>query len=507
MSNQDVTKKPGFMIRFLNGLERVGNKMCDPITLFVGAIVLIIIISAVFGGASVVSPIDGSNVVIQSLLTYENIVWIFSSFVSTVQNFSLLPMCLVVMVGIGLFESTGCAEAVLRTSVLKLPRALIVPMLLFISINSNIAGDAGFILMPTIGAMVFSALGKHPIAGAALCYAGVAGGFSANMIVGSTDALCIGFTGPAAQLVDPEYKVSMMMNFYFIAASALFLVPVGTLVNNLIVEKRFGKYHGTAEIAEKLSPEQKRGLKWAGISFFILIAFIVALCIPASSPMRDPSTGGLLDYGGGFMQSIVFLIAIIFFVPSVFYGFGAKVFRNDKDLAAAMAQAMSRQGSFIAFCIVVSQMISYFGKSNIGTYLAVAGANFLSHIGLTGVPLFILFILICALINLLIASNSAKWAILAPVFIPMFMILGYNPAFTQAMYRIGDSITNPITPMMAYFGLLVGLAKKYDKEAGIGSLMASLLPYSVCFLICWSIFIIFWFVFKLPLGPGYGIYL
>lgn len=505
--NNNEPKKAKGLVRFLNGVERIGNKMMDPLTLFALITLSIAVISAIFAGASAINPADGSAITIESMLTMENITWMLSNFTKNVNNFPALVLVLTIMFGVGLFESTGFAKTILKSSVLKAPEKLIVPILLFISINSNIAGDAGFVLMPMIGAMVFSALGKNPIAGMALCYAGVAGGFSANVIVGTTDALIIGFTQPAAEMIDPTYQTSMMMNYFFITASAVFLVPVGTFINNRYVEKRLGEYKGEFEAVEAITPEEKRGVRWAGIGFLVTVGLLLALCLPANSPMRDPKTGSLLDFGGGFINAIVPIIALVFFVPSVCYGFGAKVFRNDKDVAAHIAKAMASMASYVAFCIIAAQMIAYFNKSKMGTYVAVVGANFLRNIGLTGIPLMILFILLCAMVNLLIASNSAKWAILAPVFIPMFMLLGYNPAFTQTMYRIGDSVTNPITPMMAYFAILVGLAKKYDKDAGIGSLMSALLPYSIGFFIFWTLFLIAWVLIGLPIGPGFGMYL
>lgn len=507
MSTSSVKTKERWLIRFFNAVERVGNKMCDPLTLFAGITLLIVIFSGIFGGATVNNPADGSPIVIESLLSAENITWMFSNFTKNVNNFPALVLVLTIMFGVGLFESTGFAETVLKTSVLKASPKFIVPLLLFISVNSNIAGDAGFVLMPMIGAMVFMAMGKHPIAGMALCYAGVAGGFSANIIVGTTDALIIGFTQPAAELIDPSFQTSMTMNYYFIAASTLFLIPIGTLINKHFVEKRLGAYKGQVEEVKAASSDEKRGMRWGGIGLLLTLAIILMISLPKDSPMRDPATGSLLDFGGGFIFSLVPIIALLFFVPSVLYGFGAKVFKNDKDVAAHIAKAMATMAPYIAFCVIAAQMIAYFNKSRIGTYLAVAGANFLQNVGLTGIPLFILFILLCAVVNILIASNSAKWAILAPVFIPMFMMLGYNPAFTQCMYRIGDSITNPITPMMAYFAILVGLAKKYDKDAGMGSLLSSLLPYSIGFFLAWTVFLIVWVLLRLPVGPGYGLFL
>ena len=505
--NENTTKKTGMMTRFLNSVERVGNKMCDPVTLFVCICVIIILCSAIFNGASVVNPATNEPITVTSLLTFQNLVWMLSSFTSNIANFPTLILGLVVVLGVGLFETTGLASALMRVSVLKAPPKLIVPLLLIISVNSNIAGDAGFLIMPMIGAMIFGAMGKNPIAGMALCYAGVAGGFSANFMVGSTDALLIGYTGPAAQFIDPGYNANIMCNWYFMAASAVFLAIVGTVVNKVFVEPRLGQYHGELEqTTTQVTDTERKGLRAAGIAFLVLVVVLVAICVPADSPMRD-GNGDLLGYAGGLIQGIVPIIMLVFFVPSVAYGFATRQYKNDKDLVKALVAAVSSMSGYVTFCIVAAQMIAYFNKSCLGTYIAISGANFLRSINLTGIPLIILFILLCSLINILVASASAKWAFLAPVFVPMFMLLGYDPSFTQVLYRIGDSITNPITPMFAYFAMLVGLAQKYDKKAGMGSLMSCLLPYSLAYFVMWSLFIILWITIGIPLGPGGAIHL
>lgn len=504
---ETATKKPGMMTRFLNSVERVGNKMCDPVTLFVCICVIIILCSAIFNGATVTNPATNEPITVTSLLTFQNLVWMLSSFTSNVAGFPTLILGLVVVLGVGLFETTGLASALMRVSVLKAPPKLIVPLLLIISVNSNIAGDAGFLIMPMIGAMIFGAMGKNPIAGMALCYAGVAGGFSANFMVGSTDALLIGYTGPAAQFIDPSYNANIMCNWYFMAASAVFLTIVGTVVNKAFVEPRLGQYHGELEqTTTQVTDTERKGLRAAGIAFLVLVVVLVAMCVPADSPMRDPN-GDLLGYAGGLIQGIVPIIMLVFFVPSVAYGFATGQYKNDKDLVKALVTAVSSMSGYVTFCIVAAQMIAYFNKSCLGTFIAISGANFLRSINLTGVPLIILFILLCSLINILVASASAKWAFLAPVFVPMFMLLGYDPSFTQVLYRIGDSITNPITPMFAYFAMLVGLAQKYDKKAGMGSLMSCLLPYSIAFFVMWTLFIILWITVGIPLGPGGAIHL
>ncbi len=495
--------KPGWFNRFLNWVERAGNKMCSPITLYLVICLIIIACSAVFAGASVMNPATGEVVTVESLLTFDGAVWMLTSFCDNIIKFPTIVLGLVVALGVGLFEVTGMASALMRASVVKAPDKILIPLLLLISVSSNIAGDAGFIVMPMIGAIVFQAKGKSPIAGMALCYAGVAGGFSANLLVSPTDAILIGFTDAAAKIINPEYDVNITCNWYFMAASVVLLVIVGTFVNNRYVEKRLTRDcddHGEAETAE-VTPLEKKGLIWGGIAELIFLGIIIIACIPPSSPFRD-ETGDLLSMKGGLLGGIVPIIMLMFLIPASVYGFKTRMYKNDKDLVEGVVKAVSNMSSYVLFCIVAAQMIAYFNKSNLGMCIAIGGAEALSNASISGPPLFILFILLCGLINLLIASASAKWAFMATIFVPMFMLMGYDPALTQLLYRLGDSVTNPISPMFAYFAMLVGLATKYDKQSSFGSLISGLLPYSIAFLIMWTLFLIIWFLLGLPLGPG-----
>jgi aminobenzoyl-glutamate transport protein len=501
--------KKGIFVRFLDGVEKLGNKMCDPVTLFLIIIAIILVSSAIFGlmGVSAINPATNQEVKVVNLLNAEGLVKMLTSFTGNLANFPIYTLVIVIMLGVGLAENTGMIEALLKRSVLKAPEKIVVPLLFFIGINSNVAGDAGFILMPLLGAMIFGALGKHPIAGMCAGYAAVAGGFSANIAIGTTDAIIAGFTEPAARMILPDYVANPAMNWYFIATSSILLIPVGVWINKRFVEKRLGEYSGPEIIIEEITDEQKKGLRWAGIAFIAVIILILVGTVPGNGILREPGTGSLSSMKAPFMNSIVPLITLIFLIPALAYGFGAGIFKNDKDVASYLGKAMSGMGSFILFCVVASQMIAYFSWSNLGPVIAIKGANFLKSIGVTGFPLIVLFILLSTCINFLISSNSAKWAILAPVFIPMFALLGYDPAFTQMAYRIGDSITNPITPMMAYFGILVTTAKKYDKDAGMGSLMSCLLPYSIWFFIFWTLLLGVWYIFGIAPGPGYSIFI
>ena len=495
-------KKKGFFNIFLDFIEKYGNKLPDPVMLFVFITLLILVASAIFGalGTTAVNPADGKEIVAINLLNGEGLIKILGGLVTNFTSFPPLGLVLVVMLGVGVAESTGLISAFMKTTILNAPKKLILPTIVLVAMLGNAAADAAMVVLPPIVAMIFVALGRHPIAGLAAAYASVAGGFSANLILSMLDPLVAGFTQTGAQLIDPSYVANPAMNYYFLVVSCLVLVPVAVFVTAKIVEPRLGVYTGEIIKMEKVTALEKRGLKWAAISLGILALIVLFLTLPKDALLRHPETGSLTV--SPFMNSLVPLMMLFFLVPALFYGFAAKVLTSSKDVADHLSKSMSGMGTYIVIAFVAAQMITFFSWSNLGPIVAIKGAEFLQAIGLTGLPLLIGFIIVAALINLLVASASAKWAILAPVFVPMFMILGYSPAFTQAAYRIGDSITNPITPMLAYFAIALTFAQKYDKKIGIGTFMSSLLPYSIAFAIVWIILFIVWYLFGLPLGPG-----
>ena len=495
-------KKKGFFNIFLDFIEKYGNKLPDPVMLFVFITLLILVASAIFGalGTTAVNPADGKEIVAINLLNGEGLIKILGGLVTNFTSFPPLGLVLVVMLGVGVAESTGLISAFMKTTILNAPKKLILPTIVLVAMLGNAAADAAMVVLPPIVAMIFVALGRHPIAGLAAAYASVAGGFSANLILSMLDPLVAGFTQTGAQLIDPSYVANPAMNYYFLVVSCLVLVPVAVFVTAKIVEPRLGVYTGEIIKMEKVTALEKRGLKWAAISLGVLALIVLFLTLPKDALLRHPETGSLTV--SPFMNSLVPLMMLFFLVPALFYGFAAKVLTSSKDVADHLSKSMSGMGTYIVIAFVAAQMITFFSWSNLGPIVAIKGAEFLQAIGLTGLPLLIGFIIVAALINLLVASASAKWAILAPVFVPMFMILGYSPAFTQAAYRIGDSITNPITPMLAYFAIALTFAQKYDKKIGIGTFMSSLLPYSIAFAIVWIILFIIWYLFGLPLGPG-----
>ena len=502
-------KKKGLLQRSLDRIETIGNKLPHPVTLFAMLALLVLILSAVISqfGVSVEHPgEDGEMVEVHNLLNKEGIQYIFTSITDNFINFAPLGIVLVTMLGIGLAESTGLISAVLRGFVLFIPKSLITAGLVFAGIMSSVASDAGYVVLPPLGAVIFAGLGRHPLAGLAAAFAGVSGGFSANLILTSLDPLLAGMTTDAATMIDPAYADSMnvAMNFYFNIVSVFLLTLVGAFVTEKIIEPRLGAYTGVyKEKLEGLQPIERKGLIWATISIVLTIIAIALLIVPGNAPLRGDE-GEIIQ--SPFMDSLVPIIAVLFFVPGLVYGYITKTIKNDKDVADSLSKTMGTMGTFIVLAFAAGQFVAFFAESNMGVVVGVLGANFLEKISLTGIPLLLVFIIICAFINLFIGSASAKWAMMAPIFVPIMMQLGYSPELTQVAYRIADSSTNMITPLMTYFALIIAFAQKYDKKMGIGTMISVMIPYSMFFLISWTIVLIVWILIGVDLGPGAPIF-
>ncbi|WAA11148.1 AbgT family transporter [Fervidibacillus albus] len=508
MQTPQTPQPRGVFNRFLNWIEKYGNKLPEPLTLFVIFAVLIIIASGIASafGVSAVNPSTNETIEAVNLLSSDGLVQILTGMVTNFTSFPPLGLVLVVMVGVGLAEASGLIQALMRRALSSAPPKFIIPSIIFIGMLGNMAGDAAFVVLPPIAAMLLMGIGLNPLTGLVVAYASVAGGFAANLIINMLDVLVAGFTEAGAQIIDPEYSANPGMNWYFLIVSFLFLVIVSTFVTNKITIPRLGKYEGEVEQMEELTSDEKRGLKWAGWSTLVYVVILLVLTIPSNAILRNPETGSLIS-NSPLMNSLIPIIMFLFLIPAVFYGLGAKTIQSDKDLAKLLGDSMGQMGSYIILAFVAAQMIAYFSWSNLGPIIAIKGAEFLKSIGLTGIGLLIGFVIVSAFINLFLASSSAKWAILSPVFVPMLMLLGYDPAFTQMAYRIGDSITNPITPMLPYFAILLSFAKMYDPKIGMGTLMSALLPYTIFFFISWIILFVIWFLLGWPLGPDGFIYL
>jgi aminobenzoyl-glutamate transport protein len=492
---------------WLDKVERLGNRLPEPVSLFLilcGSIILASWIGSLLG-VSVTHPTTGQPIAVDNLLSSTNIRRMLHDMVKNFASFPPLGLVLVTMIGIGVAERSGLVAAALTRLVMAVPPSLLTATLVLAGITANLAADAGYVVLTPLGALLFAAVGRHPLAGLAAVFAGVSGGFSANLIVTSLDPLLGGISTTAAQIIDPSYEVGVAANYYFMFVSTFVLVLAGVWVTHRIVEPRLGPWKPSNDIGStelvSLTAEQKKGLRAALLTLLIFSALVGAACIPADGVFRTPQDGIK-----PLMESLVPLLMLGFLLAGLAYGITAKTIRSDKDVSHMANESMASMGGYIVLAFVAAQFIAYFNWSNIGMVTAITGANVLKSIGLTGLPLIVLFITVSAGLNLLMGSASAKWAIMGPVFVPMLMLLGYSPELTQAAYRIGDSTTNVITPLMPYFPVVIAFAQKYDRSIGLGTLIATMLPYSVAFFICWMFLLMIWMLFGLPLGPEAPLY-
>ncbi len=490
--------------RFLSFVEWAGNLLPHPATLFLSFALLVIVISGIVSlfDLSVVHPGTGETIAPFNLLSREGLDMILSKMVTNFTGFAPLGTVLVALLGIGIAEGSGLIGAVLRKVVLSSPKKLLTFVIVFSGVLSNTASEVGYVLLVPLAAVIFLAAGRHPLAGLAAAFAGVSGGYSANLLLGTIDPLLAGLSEEAARIVDKTYVVNPACNYYFMFVSTFLIAGLGTWVTEKIVVPRLGVYDGDEKPEEirGLSPEEKRGMRFALVTILIFTGLILWGVIPEDGILRDAKTGGILK--SPLMSGIVALIFLSAGLAGIAYGIGAKTFKNDEDVMRGMSKSMETLGSYIVLVFFAAQFVAYFNWTNLGLIVAVKGAETLQSLNLGAIPLMLSFVLVAAFLNLIMGSASAKWAIMAPVFIPMFMLLGYSPEFTQVAYRVGDSVTNIISPMMSYFALIIAFIQRYDKKAGIGTVISAMLPYSVVFLIGWSLLLILWILFALPIGPG-----
>ena len=508
----------GLFGRYLNAIERAGNRLPHPIFLFVILSALIVAVSAVcaaFGVSATGQLIaDGelktTTITAVSLLNREGFSYIFSSAVENFITYAPLGMVLVAMLGVGTAEESGMIDALLKQVIRAAHPRILTLVVVFLGVMSNLASDAGYVILIPLGAMMFRAAGRHPIAGLAAAFAGVSGGFSANLLIGTLDPMLAGISQTAVSIIDSNYEVAVLGNYWFMAASTILITFLGTSLTENFVEPRLGVYEGTGVEEDHrlmvVNDREKEGLKRAGIAALVYCVLVVACCIPRNSFFRA-ADGTLLGHQGSpFIDGLMVLIALLFYIPGVVYGVTVGTYKNDKDVAAAMGRAMSGMGPFLALAFASAQCVNYFAYTKLGTILALSGASFLKEIHIGLIPLLLLFIPFSAFVNLFMGSASAKWTILAPVFVPMFMLLGYSPELCQLAYRIGDSSTNLITPLMTYYAVILTFAQRYDKKAGVGTLIATMLPYSMCFLLFWTIMLVAWISVGLPIGISTGLF-
>ncbi|MEE1199765.1 MAG: AbgT family transporter [Christensenellales bacterium] len=519
MKRKSNAPKPRLMDRLLNVIEVAGNKLPNPALLFAYLSLFIIVLSAILKffnlsatGSQVSSTgVSETTVSVVSLLTRDGLIFMLTKAISNFTSYAPLGVVLVSMLGVGVAERSGLISTLMKKAVKVTPDRLLTPMLVFLGVMSNIASDAGYVILLPLGAMMFRACGRHPIAGLAAAFAGVSGAFSANMLIASTDSMLASISQSSAAIIDPSYEVSMMGNYFFLFVSAILLTIVGTIITDKIIEPRLGKYENSDDVEENLdltqiSEVENKGLKKAGIASLIYVLLLVIGCLVPNSFLLNENGSLFGKPTSPFLEGIVLLIALLFFIAGVVYGKCTGAFKSSTDIVNALTKAMSGMGSFLVLAFIIAQFINYFNYTNLGTILALAGTNFLQSANIGLIPLMVLFVLFTAFMNLFMTSASAKWNILSPVFVPMFMQLGYTPELCQLAYRIGDSCTNIITPMMVYYAVILLFAQKYDKKMGIGTITATMIPYSFAFLVIWTLLLVVWLLLGLPIGPGTGLF-
>ncbi len=507
----DAVSSPSILSRFLSAVENIGNALPHPATLFAifaGGLILLSWLSSKVGVVAV-NPKDGAAVLPINLISRDGLHWILEHTIDNFTGFAPLGTVLVAMLGIGVAEKSGLIASGIRLLVHAAPRRLLTFVIVFAGVMSNMASDIGYVLLVPLGAIIFLSVGRHPIAGLAAAFAGVSGGFSANLLLGTIDPLLAGISQEAARIIDPTYTVTPACNYYFMVVSTFVISVVGTWVTEKIVEPRLGAYEGEGVAEDEelrgLSVAEKSGLWWAfGISVLLGVLVLIGL-VPENGILRDAETSSVLH--SPFMHGIVTFIFLGGLLAGLGYGFAAGTFRNDSDVVKGMKESMETLGLYMVLVFFAAQFVAYFKYTNLGMIFAIKGAEVLKASGLGPIPLMICFLLLAALINLSMGSASAKWAFMAPVFIPMFMLLGYSPELIQGVYRIGDSTTNLISPMMSFFALIVAFVQRYDSKAGIGTVIATMLPYSIAFLLVWGVLLVVWLLSGLPLGPGGELYL
>jgi aminobenzoyl-glutamate transport protein len=496
----------------LAAVERGGNALPHPATLFALLALIVIVASwlASQAGLEVKHPTTGDTVRAVNLLSLEGLHRILANLVTNFTGFAPLGTVLVALIGIGVAEHSGLVAASLRKLVLAAPRRLLTPIVVFAGVMSNMASEIGYVLLIPLAGLIFISAGRHPIVGMAAAFAGVSGGYSANLLIGTIDPLLSGLSQEAARIVDPAYSVSPAANWYFMAFSTPVITLLGWWVTEKFTAQRFpdGSFRAVGvqddSMSAPLSLDERRGLRYAGIALLVLTLGVIWSALPLGSVpgagfLRDPVTGDLLK--SPLMSGVVALIFIIGVVLGVAYGIGARTLRSDEDVIKGMSASMATLGSYLVLVFFAAQFVAFFNWTQLGLIMAVNGAESLKSLGLSALPLFGSFILLTAFINLFMGSASAKWALMAPVFVPMFMLLGYSPELTQTAYRVGDSVTNIISPMMSYFALIIAFFQRYEPKAGLGTLVAVMLPYSATFLIGWSILFAIWLTLGIPVGP------
>lgn len=500
--------------RWLDNIERLGNRLPNPVFLFIIFCAVVILASSLVSGAGINAshPLTGETLAARSLLSADGLRWMLTNAVSNFTQFAPVGPVIVAIMGIAIAEHSGLLAKVLHALTLRAHPRLLSAVVVFAGVLSSIGFDAGYVVLVPLAALIFKAAGRSPLAGIAAAFAGVSGGYSANLLLGPVDAVLAGISSEAIALLSPEREVLASSNYYFIIVSTLFVTVIGALVNDYLVEPRLPRptpqsdadvdIDKTGELPTGADEQQsqRRPLLWVSVYSVVFALLMLWTVLPAQGLLRNPDPNGLAALP--LLKTLVVWIALYAGGAGIVFGYSSGKYRSSNDWVAGMESGIATLTGYLVLMFFAAQFVNYFSWSGLGALAAISGADWLSSLALSKTSLLLLFILTSAAINLLIGSASAKWAVMAPVFVPMLALLGLTPEATQMAYRIGDSSTNIITPLMPYFGVIVAFMQSHDKEAGMGTLMSMMLPYSICFLFAWSGLLLFWLGFGLPLGPG-----
>ena len=487
---------------FLNSIETIGNRLPHPTLLFIYLCGFILLLSALLAalGVQASHPVNGNSIDAVNLLNREGLHRILTETVTNFTHFAPVGSVLVAIMGMGVAEHSGLLGSVLRATVLKAPRQFLTFIVVLSGVLSSLAMDTGYVVLIPLAALVFSSVGRNPVAGIAAAFAGVSGGYSANIMIGPLDIILAGISTEAAQLINSSYQVSAAGNYYFIVASTLLVSAVGTWVTEKIVIPKLGDHPQPAEPFSSISATERKALQAVAIFSLLFGGLLLAGLLPSQGWLLATDSDDILR--SPFIKGIVPLIAIYAAIAGLIYGKVSGSFKTHKDFIEGMESSMATMASYLVLMFFAAQFVNYFAWSQIGIIAAVKGAGLLKSFEITSSSLLLCFVVLAAVINLLIGSASAKWALIAPIFVPMLMLTGISPEATQLAFRIGDSTTNIITPLMPYFGVVVAFVQRYNKQAGIGTIIAVMLPYSMAFLLAWSTLLLVWMMAGWPIGPG-----
>jgi aminobenzoyl-glutamate transport protein len=514
-----MQSRPSRISRALDVVERAGNRLPDPVLIFLWLILAVAVLSVIgaLAGWEAVNPVTQRTIRATSLLSSANLERLFIEMPRTLTGFAPLGYVLLVMLGAGIAERTGLAGAAMRAAVAKAPASWLTPIVIFVSVMANQAADAAFVVMIPLAGALYAAAGRHPIVGIAASFAGVAGGFSANLLPGQLDAMLLGITEPAAQLLAPGWKMNIADNWYFIVGMTLLIVPLAWYITERVVAPRFGHWTPTAgtpvaAVGVELTDAERRGLQAAGIAGLVVVALFALLAWPGAwfaadgnAPLFNEEAAAAGVYAQALqplLQSMVAGFFLLFLVTGIAYGRAAGVNTSHRDEIRMVSDGMASMAYYIVMAFVAAHFVAMFNWSNLGVIMAINGAGALGRVALPAPLLVGCIVVMSATINLFIGSAGAKWGMLAPVLVPMLMILGISPEMTTAAYRMGDSVTNPVTPLLVYFPLVLAFCQRWIPQFGMGSLVAAMLPYSLAFLVSGVLLTMAWVFLDLPVGPG-----